>query len=814
MTGQQFRGDGRPDDTPGGVPGPPAAEACAADPGWLGRPPDPQSGVGTPVPERVTYRIKRLLLGEPLINEDLQAQRLGKPTALAVLSSDVMSSSAYASESILRILVPAAGVAAFTLVTPITAILLLVLGLVCLCYRQVVKAYPVSGGSYVVSRENFGFTTAQIPGAALLLSYVLTVAVSVAAGADAVISAIPALAPYPLELTIGFVVVLTFGNLRGIREAGRVFAVPTYLFLASMALVIVAGLVRLAVDGHLHQYPLQAPGHVPVGAPGGGLLLGVSVFLFLRAFANGGSAMTGMEAISNAVPVFRDPRVRNARQTLVLMAGILGVLFLSVSIFAALTHAVPYDSGTPTVLSEVGQAVFGTGAAGKTAFYFLQFSTALILILGANTSYNGFPLLVSFIAKDAYLPRPLTTRGHRLVYSNGIISLTVVSIVLLVVTQAEVANLIPLYACTVFTGFTMAGAGMTKYHLTHDVPHRTRNLVISVSAFVASVCVTLIFLITEFTRGAWLVVVAIPLLVAVLTRTHDRYRKEQKVLAHGDLFDVSNATTLARHVVLVLVDSLDLATARAVQLARSLSMTGEVRAVHFVIDTAHAEEIARQWGELGAPNLALELVECPDRRLARAATEMAAELAADGTTEVMLVLPRRIYPGVANRLLHSNTADRIVAAVSAVPNVSATIAPFDVGRHLRRWRPEVPIRSRRTDPSGSVAPAPRSPDGRKVVRLEGTLPIKELTYRRRARAGGKIRSIRVQPWSGAQALECTLVDGSGAVNLVFLGRRSIPGIEIGTYLTAEGMVGRHRGRLAIINPAYELVAILPESLAP
>src|SRR5579863_2343641 len=233
------------------------APRVPADPRWLDRPKAPEGGVRHRLPETVSYRLKRTLLGPPLVNEDLRGQRLGKPVALAVLSSDVMSSCAYGTESVLRILVPAAGVAAFTLVTPVAGLLLLILGLVCLCYRQVVKTYPVAGGSYVVSRENFGFTTAQIPGAALLLSYVLTVAVSVAAGVDAVVSAFPTLAPYPVELSVAFVVILAYGNLRGIREAGRVFAVPTYWFFLSMAALVVTGLVRLAANGHLTHYPLQ-----------------------------------------------------------------------------------------------------------------------------------------------------------------------------------------------------------------------------------------------------------------------------------------------------------------------------------------------------------------------------------------------------------------------------------------------------------------------------------------------------------------------------------------------------------------------------
>ena len=784
-------------------------------PRWLDTPQAPSSNQSPELPESTGYRLKRLLLGPPIVTEDLHAERLGKPTALAVLSSDVMSSCAYATESILRILIPAAGVAAFTLITPVTALLLLVLGVVCLLYRQVVKTYPVSGGSYVVSRDNFGYSVAQIPGAALLLSYVLTVAVSVAAGVDAVASAFPVLAPYPVEMAVGFVLVIAYGNLRGIREAGRVFAIPTYWFLASMALLAVVGIVRLAVSGgHLHHYLLGASGSVAAGRQGSGLLLGASVFIFLKAFANGGSAMTGMEAISNAVTVFKPPQVRNARSTLVLMASILGAMFLAVSVFAQLTHAIPYLSGTPTVLSQIGRTVFGTGGLANVAYYSLQFSTALILILGANTSYNGFPLLVSYIAQDAYLPRPLTTRGHRLVYSNGIAALTVVSIVLLVVTRARVADLIPLYACTVFTGFTMAGAGMTKYFLTHPGPKRTQNLIVSATAFGLSAVVTLIFVVTEFTNGAWLIVVAIPLIVFFLTRTHRRYQEEKQVLvqdASGAAAGATETRALRHSVTLVLVDKLDLATIRALQLARSFSPSGEVRAVHFVIDSAHAELLATQWRKLGMGELPLELVECPDRRLSRAATEMAAELAADGQTEVMLVLPRRLYRGVANRLLHSHAADRIVTAVSTLPHVSATIAPFDVTGLVKRRSAMLAGDRSPGKKRPAVEPLRRSQLDKRLIEVAGATRLCDLTYRERTVVAGRVRSVRVQPWSGAVALECTIVDDTGALNLVFLGRRAVPGIEPGAQLRAEGMIGRHKGCLAVINPIYELLGASQES---
>ena len=442
------------------------------------------------LPESTRYRVKRFLLGPPLVSDQLSGQRLGKPTALAVLSSDVMSSSAYATEEILRVLVPIAGLVAFSLVTPITGAILAVLALVTIVYRDVVRSYPKAGGSYVVSRDNFGPNIAQIAGAALLISYTITVAVSVAAGSDAIISAVPALSHghMDLYLSVLFVVLLAFGNLRGIRDAGKVFAVPTYFFIVNMAGLIVYGLVKEAT-GSLQNVPSthesQALGH-----SSGGLILGVAAFVLLRAFANGSSAMTGTEAISNGVSIFREPQANNARTTLVLMSTILGTMFLGVSALAAFTHSVPIISGTPTVLSEIGSVVYGTSATGRFLFYLLQASTALILILAANTSFTGFPFLVSFVAEDSFLPRKLTVRGHRLVFSNGILLLAGVSIVLLIATEAKVAALIPMYSIAVFSGFTLAATGMAKHHHTQrDVHWKVRVFIDSIAAVVCAVVV-------------------------------------------------------------------------------------------------------------------------------------------------------------------------------------------------------------------------------------------------------------------------------------------------------------------------------------
>jgi amino acid transporter len=750
------------------------------------------------LPESLRYRVKRVLLGPPLVSDQLQGQRLGKPTALAVLSSDVMSSSAYASEEMLRILVPIAGLAAFSIITPMTAAILAVLAVVTICYRDVVKSYPKAGGSYVVSRDNFGPNIAQVAGAALLISYTITVAVSVAAGADAIISAAPALGGYAVPMSIAFVLILAFGNLRGIREAGQVFAIPTYFFIANMAVLIIVGLARESVG----DLPKATGGHgtIPLGHASGGLILGVSAFFLLRAFANGSSAMTGTEAISNGVSVFREPQAKNARTTLVLMSTILGVMFLGVSVLAALTHSVPFVTGTPTVVSEIGKLVYGTSPGGRALFYALQAATALILILAANTSFTGFPFLVSFVAEDSFLPRKLTVRGHRLVFSNGILLLAGASIVLLLATGAKVAALIPMYAIGVFTGFTMAGSGMVTHHWRHRDQHWRKGVAVNAVAAVVCAVVVVVFAIAEFNQGAWVVVIVMPLIVLALVRTNREYREEDAVLEEGAAVAACEANVLRRHVVVILVDKIDLATARAVQYARTLT-PDDLHAVHFNIDDKRAELLISRWQQLGLARLPMDVIDCPDRRLGRAALELAAELT-DGETEVSMLLPRRSYGKTWRRVLHDQTADHIVDIVSQLPHVNATIIPFHVAKGLTESplavealfeeaevRTELPVR--RPD-----RPSPLEPE-----------PISSLRWRTRAKVTGRVKTVRVQPLSDVPTLQCVLVDGSGqAITLVFLGRPSISGLRSGSMLMAEGMVGKHRGKLAMINPAFELLS--------
>src|SRR6202034_3251185 len=607
------------------------------------------------------------------VSAQLTSERLGRPTALGVLAPDCISSSAYGTEETLTQLVPAIGLAAFTLVVPIMIAILGVLFFVTLSYLEVIQRYTKAGGAHVVARDNFGPQIAQIAAVALLIDYTVTVAVQTAAGTDALTSAFPRLVSYTVPISVGVVLILLYGNLRGIREAGKLFAIPTYFFVFSLSAVIVVGYVRAAL-GRLHPHPtppvhLLVDGHL--GHAGSGLLMGLAFITLLRAFANGGSSLTGLEAISNGVASFRKPEAYNARRTLVTMSSVLAFLLVGVTLLARWTHAIPYSVGSPTVISQEVRYVLGTSAVAKFLFYGVHAATLLVLYTGGNTSFNGFPYLASFVAGDQFLPRQLTRRGHRLAFSNGILVLAVVAITLLLVTRARVSALVALYAIGVFTGFTMAGAGMVKHHLTHKEGHWRRSLAINGCAAFLSATVVLIFAIAKFTEGAWVVVVVGPIMFIGLIRLHRRYVAEEQLLELG-ASHATEAPILSRHVVVVLVDHFDLAVARALQYARSLA-PDDLRAVHFDIDSIEARQLERDWSRLGLSRLPLDIVECPDRRLTRAAIELVADAVADGDTECTVLLPRRSYRTAWQRLLHDRTAERIAARPGFAPHVSATI---------------------------------------------------------------------------------------------------------------------------------------------
>jgi amino acid transporter len=637
------------------------------------------------IPPSISDVCKRIFLGRPLTSEQLESQRLSNPVALGALSPDAISSTAYGPEQIMIELLPYAGMAAFALLLPIIGVILLILVLVTASYRGVVTAYARSGGSYMVARDNFGPRVAQIAAAALLIDYVVTVAVQPAAGTVAVVSAITPLRPYSLEITVAMVLLICFANLRGLRQSGRAFAITTYSFVVMITLTIVTGLIREVFWGLPKYDPQHIVGAVPVHQ-GGGLVMGATILVVLRAFANGGSSLTGVEAISNTIDVFRAPPSVNARRVLTAMACILGFLLLGVGWLAHATHATPYLNEYPSMLSEIAQAVFGNGVVGKLLYFLVQASTAAILFTGCNTSYNGFPALSSFVAQDRFLPRPLTKRGHRLVFSNGIVLLTALAVALLLVTRGSVNALIPLFAIGVFTAFSMAGYGMTKHHLTYRQPGWRRNAVVNLSAGILSTVVVGILAVAKFTEGAWLIVVVFPVLVFVLMRLNRQYRAEASVLEMSR----THRPEVARHArlrVFLFVDSVDLAEIEALRYGKGLH-ADELTAVHFVVDAAHSARLQERWEHFDH-DTRLRVIDCPDRNLSRVAQELVLQVLNEHPgSKVTVLLPRRTFSPLLGRLLHDRTADKMAKAISRITDATAIIVPYDVKSRVVRAAPE------------------------------------------------------------------------------------------------------------------------------
>jgi amino acid transporter len=472
------------------------------------------------IPTRFRH-LKRLVVGSPLSTERLVHERLGKPTALAVFASDNLSSSAYATEEILNVLVKVAAVGIFAMVVPITLALLGVLAILLFSYRQTIKSYPQGGGAYIVTRDNFGLLPAQVAGAALLTDYILTVSVSVSAGTAALTSAFGPLYPYRVIISLAFIAILTWGNLRGLKEAGRMFALPTYFFITMMGVLFIVGAFRWAT-GALH--PIPTFPHAELNA--------VGIFVVLHAFSSGGAAVTGVEAISNGVPAFKPPEWKNARTTLMWMGSLLGIMFLGLSVLTAKLRVVPDPSGAKTVISQVARGVFGHSGMGTGLWLALQASTMLILVLAANTSYADFPRLASFLAADHYLPRQLTRYGDRLVFSNGIVTLAGLASVLVIIFKASVTKLIPLYAIGVFTSFTFSQAGMAVHHRRLREPGWKKGLVINAFGAVVSGLMTIIIAATKFTDGAWVILIILPVAVAGLLTINRHYRESAGIMRH------------------------------------------------------------------------------------------------------------------------------------------------------------------------------------------------------------------------------------------------------------------------------------------
>lgn len=783
------------------------------------------------LPERLGYRMKKWALGPPLISARMHEEKLSKKAALGVLSSDCISSSAYGTEEMLISLLAVFGLTGFSILLPLTAVVLVVLILMTLSYREVVSVYTKAGGSYVVARENFGPKVAQIASVALLIDYVVTVAVQAAAGTAAITSLVPSLTrvhDLPKAITIAVVLLLAYGNLRGIREAGKAFAFPTYFFVISAGLVVVVGVVR-EIFGDLPRYAIDRPHLLPIHNEHHAIFTAAAIYVLLKAFANGGSSLTGLEAISNGVSAFKKPEGQNARRTLTTMSILLGSLVAGISYLAYETHAAPFAGGSPTVISQVARAAFGNAWYGHAGFVVVQIATALILIAGANTPFTGFPFLASFIAEDSFLPRQLTRRGHRLAFSNGIIVLTVVSITLLLVVGTNVNSLVPFYAIGVFTGFTMAGLGMAKYHRTNQGPGWRRRRVINFSGGLVSALVVVIFAVVKFTEGAWLVILLFPILWLALMRLNRNYGRESRSLdlvyaAQKTLSPVDTAAApvdelqvYPRDVMIVMVDRIDLSVLRALRYARTLRPS-QLRAVHIALDAQLAERLEREWIDRGlSERVPLQVVACPDRRIVRAAAELALRTVVEEHAEVTVLLPRRTYGRLSQRLLHDRTADRIAAASSRIPHVAATIVPFDttlaedietaLTQRLNSGTDATSTRAVGRVAGVAVRQGTEAPVGPPMLahRSQEATPIGAVQPHQAVTVEGRIVSVQVGSVAG-RSLQVRVFDETGGIQVLFFGRVRIPGIQPGQAIRVTGRAGLLQGHLVISNPRYELLA--------
>ncbi len=578
--------------------------------------------------------IKRALVGRPMATGEMEETLLPKLLALPIFASDALSSVAYATEAGMVVLLGASATA-LHLILPIAVAIAALLAIVALSYTQTVKAYETSGGAYVVAKDNLGTLPSLVAGAALLTDYVLTVAVSVAAGVLAITSAAPSLAHLKVELALACILVITLVNLRGVRESGLLFALPTYAFLASLYAMLAVGLWKVAAG--------QAPHAVNVHPLAGGAGT-VGVFVVLRAFASGSSALTGVEAVSNGVTAFRPPQSRNAARTLLIMAAAAISLFLGVSYLAVRMHARP--SSTDSVLSEIARGVFGAGSSASAAYYVVQATTLAILIFAANTSFQGFPRLAALLARDRFFPRQFVNLGDRLVHSNGIVVLAGLAAALELAFRANVNSLIHLYVVGVFTAFTLSQAGMVRYWRRTRGPGWRRSAVVNGVGSAATGIVTLLVIETKFTEGAWAVIVAVPLLVLGFYTVSRHYRRVARRLRAGAVA-VAAAPPPTNEVVLY-VEAFDEATRLATWLARRVAGTG-FHPVHVV--GSGRRDLRGRWWDWSGGGTVIEALEREDRP-ADAVLDYVWQLPRGESSFVTVVLPEQfVRPSLASALL-------------------------------------------------------------------------------------------------------------------------------------------------------------------
>jgi amino acid transporter len=621
---------------------------------------------------------RTVLIGNPLATAEAAHESINKVVGLAVFASDALSSTAYATQEMLAVLA-AVGMAAFGLAVPLSFAIVILLAIVVASYEQTIHAYPNGGGAYIVARDNLGELPSATAGAALLIDYTLTVAVSISSGVAQIVSAAPDLSPYRVPLAVSLALLIMVVNLRGVRESGTIFAIPTYFFVAMMFITVGLGFFRF-FTGTLGTV-VDPP---PMEALGGPAAL--SLFLILRAFSSGTTALTGVEAISNGVPAFREPKSRNAGITLLWMAGILAVLLLSITFLSVQIGAVPSEE--ETVISQLARTADGE----RGILYLLTIAgTTVILIMAANTSYNGFPRLGALLAQDGFLPRQLAYQGSRLVYSRGIVALGLFAAAFIIVFRASVTALIPLYAIGVFLSFSLSQGGMARrwYKTGHmaagqEIKERgsvlryeegwqSKMVINAIGAFLTGL-VMIVFAVTKFSQGAWIVLILMPVLIAIFFRIHRHYRGLAQKLSLVD-FDPRPPST--RHRVILPISGVHRGTLEGLRYA--LLLSHDVTAVHVSIDAEAAARVEQRW-ETWGEGVRLVILDSPYRLMLEPLLQFIEQIAAERQPNetITIVVPQFVPKTWFDNLLHTQTALILRLALLFRSGIVVVDVPYQV----------------------------------------------------------------------------------------------------------------------------------------
>lgn len=610
----------------------------------------------------MSSNIKRYVIGKPLKSEQLKHEKFNVLTGLSILSSDAISSVAYASEEILWVLVPLIGILSYKYMFYVSIAIVMLLFILVFSYRQTIDNYPNGGGSYIVAKDNLGVLAGLIAGASLTIDYILTVAVSASAGTAAITSAIPMLLPYKVTVTLVFIWIMAVGNLRGLSESAKIFTLPTYLFIGVMFIMIVYGIIKI-----------KFLGYVPIKATLPKATQGVAVMMLLRAFAGGCTALTGVEAISNGVPNFKEPPQKNAKRVMLLLGLIIVIVFGGMSYLATLYQAVP--NLDRTVISQIASQVFGN----SLMFYIIQITTTLVLILAANTAFSDLPLLLSVIARDGYAPRQFTARGDRLSYSNGIIALCFISSILVIIFKGETHYLLPLYAVGVFISFTLSQSGMFVRWIRNKPNGWIHKAIINGFGAVVTFVTVLIIAYTKFIHGAWIVCILIPSVVYIMLKIHAHYKDVANQLSMEVQDLIPPDCQKVKHFI-VPIGGVNKSVVKTLNYAKCLSK--DIVAFHVAVDDDEAEKIKKKWEQykIGIP---LVIKKSPYRELEEPLIEyiQSEEHLSKPGDIVTVVIPQFVVRAWWGNILHNHTALMLKRRLYKYRNISVITVPYIIEHH-------------------------------------------------------------------------------------------------------------------------------------